>query len=111
MKIITKQSKLFTVTAVALAVAGCATLSSGPIASGYNGDSVNIQTMLPTVFTGFESIPTTPNEQQMVQMRTEAEAEASRICQAGVKKQAEYASERINKAAGFVEFLFLCLNA
>jgi hypothetical protein len=77
-----------------LALAGCGELTpSEPIVSDYNGDSVRIQQMN-FIGEGFRSDVT--------------DAEATRICQRGGRRTAEYASYRA-LPDGNVEHLYLCI--
>lgn len=74
-----------------LSLAAC--VEPGPIVSDYNGASVKVVTL---AITSAEPTP-------------EAAAEALRICKAGGKRKAEYASTRVNSQTYEAEHLYLCL--
>lgn len=70
-----------------------ACVETAPIVSDYNGDSVKIVT-----------------SSLVANQPTEATAaEALRICKAGGKRKAEYASTRTNNQTYEAEHLYLCL--
>lgn len=64
-----------------------------PVVADYNGDSVKVVTI------AFDSTEPTP----------EAAAEATRICKAGGKSRAEYASTRVSTNTAEATHLYLCL--
>ncbi|WP_430463078.1 hypothetical protein [Tabrizicola sp.] len=74
-----------------LALTACVT--PAPVVSDYNGSSVKVVTL---AITSSEPTP-------------EAAAEALRICKAGGKRKAEYASTRVNRQTYEAEHLYLCL--
>ena len=74
------------------AVAAC--VPAQPIVSEFNGDSVQIVT---SAFSPVE------------ESKVAAQAEATRICRAGGKTRAEYASTRSNQQTYESYHLYLCL--
>jgi hypothetical protein len=74
-----------------LLIAGC--VPTPPVVSEYNGDSVTVVTI---ALTSSEPTP-------------ETEVEALRICRAGGKSRAEYASTRVNSQTYEASHLYLCL--
>jgi uncharacterized lipoprotein YajG len=71
-------------------LAGCET---PPVVSDFNGDSVKIVTI---AWTSAEPTPAT-------------QVEATRICTAGGKSRAEYASTRVDGRTSEATHLYLCL--
>lgn len=80
-------------TAALLGLAACEPMPN--VVSDYNGASVKIRQ--DTMFTPAE-------------VTDEIRAEAERICKAGGKRRAEYASTIMGPDAIYAEHLFLCLN-
>lgn len=76
-------------------VALSACVLPGPIVSDYNGDSVKVVTL------SYVSTVPTP----------ETDSEALRICRAGGRVKAEYASTRMDTRTGESTHLYLCLRA
>jgi starvation-inducible outer membrane lipoprotein len=81
---------LFLISLSSLSLTACVT--PPPVVADYNGDSVTVATL---ALTSSEPTP-------------EAEAEATRICRAGGKNRAEYASTRVNPNYEAMH-LYLCL--
>lgn len=83
--------KLFLLPIALLALTACEL--PDPVVSDFNGDSVKVVTLSLT------STETTP----------QAAAEALRVCRAGGKRTAEYASTRVDTRTYEATHLYLCL--